>query len=788
MPPISTSSPSPLVPARIRYVVRGQVQGVGFRPFVYRTASELGLTGSVQNTPQGVVVEVQGAPEGLDLFAHRLRSDLPPLAEITSLSKEPINPLPEETGFSIFRSAPGEGHEVLISPDVALCDACRAEILDPADRRHLYPFTNCTDCGPRFTITHSIPYDRPSTSMACFPMCARCRAEYDDPLNRRFHAQPNACPECGPHVRFEDMDGGSVLEREDALKACAAALLTGRIAAIKGLGGFHLACDAFSNAAVTELRTRKHRFGKPLAVMVRDMEQARRIAHCSAAEERLLTSRERPIVLLARKVSGLSEQLAPDTDSLGVMLPYTPLHVLLFELLAKRATPETTALVMTSGNSSSEPIALGNREARRRLSAIADVFLFHNRDILIRCDDSVVRVNPNSEKTEFLRRARGFTPRPLPLPVEGPSVLGVGPQLKATLCLTKKNQAFLSQHIGDLDNVETTAFFHETMAHQQRILRVSPALLCADLHPDYPSTRYVLEQKDLPVVQVQHHAAHCFAVLAEHGRLEPTLGLALDGTGLGEDRTLWGGELLLVRPREAGFSRLGHFAPMRLPGGEAAIREPWRIAQACLFALGIERPAGRSWTWLESNGRASAMVGRMLEKGINTPVTTSCGRLFDAVSALLGVCHAVEYEGQAAIRLERVQDVSVTAEYPCAVREQDGLLLLETLDLFGLVYSDWMEGRTPSEISRKFHLGLIRGLTDLAVLAAQRSGIDAVTLSGGVMQNATFAVLLPERLAAAGLSPLVHTHAPPNDGCISLGQAFFGQCFLALCTKDATHG
>ena len=623
---------------RRRFVVVGQVQGVGFRPFVYRLARDTGVTGHVLNSSQGVIIEVQAAPEAVDAFGRGLVGSPPPLARIVSCTSEDVGAVEGEAGFVIRHSSGGEGHQVLISPDTSTCADCQAEILDPTDRRHLYPFTNCTNCGPRYTITRSIPYDRPFTSMACFPMCEDCAREYADPLDRRFHAQPNACPVCGPRVWFTGREGQELARGKSAMERAAESLGQGEILALKGLGGFHLACDAANHEAVMELRARKNRWDKPLAVMVPDMDAARSLAHVSPAEEARMDSLERPIVL-CRSLSprALSPAVSPDTAFLGVMLPYTPLHMVLFHLL--RDTPaRPRALVMTSGNMSSEPICLGNREALKRLAHIADRFLLHNRDILIRTDDSVVRVHPETGTPQFFRRARGFTPRPVFLPPLGQgaeepgTVLGVGPELKNTLCLTKGDQAFVGQHIGDMENLETLAFFREIAGHLEKILQVKPQAVVSDLHPDYMSTRYAQERagkENIELLTLQHHAAHIFAVLAEQGHAGPALGWALDGTGLGQDGTLWGGELLLatpVTPAGPTWRRLAHFSPIRLPTGETAIREPWRTAQGCLDQLGIREPGDKDWPWREKFAQASAFLPKILDKNLNCPVTTSCGR------------------------------------------------------------------------------------------------------------------------------------------------------------------
>ncbi|EMG36942.1 (NiFe) hydrogenase maturation protein HypF [Desulfocurvibacter africanus PCS] len=771
--------------ARRRFTVTGQVQGVGFRPFVFRLAHELGLTGSVRNTPEGVAVEVQGTSEAVEAFGRDLQGKLPPLARIVGLTQQELETEAGEQEFRILASTAGHGHQVLISPDTATCADCLADMRDPSNRRHLYPFTNCTNCGPRYTITRSIPYDRATTSMACFPLCDACRAEYENPLDRRFHAQPNACPECGPKVWLTDREGRTMAKHGEAMVRLAEALADGLVCAVKGLGGFHLACDATSATAVAALRERKNRRGKPLAVMVPDLDTARRLAEINSEEERWLTGKERPIVLLRRRPnSPLAADISPDTRFIGVMLPYTPLHHVLFHHLQGRV--DLPALVMTSGNFSSEPISIGNREALRRLAEIADLFLLHDRDILIRTDDSVLRVLPTG-KPQFLRRARGFTPTPIFLTGKSPSVLGLGPELKNTLCVTKDDQAFVSQHIGDMENLETLGFHHEIRQHLVTILQTSPVALVRDLHPDYLTTAYALEQRELPVLTLQHHFAHAFAVLAEHRHQGPALALALDGTGFGEDGTLWGGEALFVDTQTLKRKRLGHFTPAPLPGGEAAIREPWRIAQAYLWACGITTPNKKQWPWIAEHAQASAFVARMLERDVNCPRSTSCGRLFDAVSALLGLKLKIDYEGQAAIVLEQAQDQNDKAGfegYPCPLLPSplapDESTMLDTLTLFRAVHEDFQAGVPTGIISRRFHLGLIEGLAELASALAERTGVRTVALSGGVMLNLTMATLLPEALARRGLVPLSHEQLPPGDACISLGQAAWGRRAVEL--------
>lgn len=797
------------------YIIGGQVQGVGFRPFVYRTATRHQLTGHVGNTSDGVRVEVQGTDGALAAFAHALEHELPPLARITSLRYEELPPANNETAFVIAHSEGRHGHAVLVSPDVATCDNCLADMRDPANRRYRYPFTNCTDCGPRYTITRSIPYDRATTSMSCFPLCPDCAAEYNDPLDRRFHAQPNACPVCGPRVWLTaapegdpHVPGPELAEGQCAIEKTAAALLAGNIVAVKGLGGFHLVCDATSGDAAALLRERKRRPHKSLAIMVPDLETARRVAFVSDTEASVLTSSERPIVALKSR-GVLPSGIAPDVDSIGIMLPYTPLHHLLLEAVAELSP--LPALVMTSGNAGGEPISLGNREALARLRHIADLFLLHNRDILIRADDSVVRVEPMAKGTfsteenpqgypqksssipsgnpslHFFRRARGFVPRPLELPRDmGRCVLATGAELKNTLCLTRGKDAFLSQHVGDLKNLETFEFFQNMAEHLSGLLEVRPEAVVCDLHPDYLSTSYALDS-GLPVLRLQHHFAHMYGVLAENKHDAPALGLALDGTGYGTDGTIWGGELLFVDPKAASEQRyggrIGRIAPFPLPGGEAAIREPWRIASG--FMGFPEAEEMREWFV----GEMDALLGVKGKHAVHaailemvsreaTPMTSSCGRLFDAVSAMLGLCPSITYEGQAAIRLEAHQDVSVTTIPPFPIKERDGLLELDTTAFFLHLLELRRTGVPVSDLARRFHLGLAEGLADLALSGARRCGVRTVALSGGVFHNRTIALLLPEALTRRGLVPLTHRSLPPGDGGLSYGQAAWASHIL----------
>ncbi len=762
---------------RKKYIVNGRVQGVGFRPFVYRLAREHGLSGMVQNTSEGVIIEVQGERNTLDLFASDLQTKHPPIAEIISIQDQEVKSLSGEKNFSIISSAAQDEHRVLISPDWAVCSDCTREILDPDDRRYLYPFTNCTNCGPRYTITARIPYDRKNTSMAVFNMCSTCLSEYSDPGDRRFHAQPNACPKCGPGVWLTDHLGSHVFQEEDPLEQSALLLKQGRILALKGLGGFHLACNAFDHDAVKELRRRKNRPHKSLALMVPDLMTAKRLAELNPLEQELMQGPIRPILTLEPKpLHALSPALSPDTNRIGIMTAYTPLHLVLFEHLKRHLSgDEIPALVMTSGNLGSEPICLGNAEALERLYGIADYFLLHNRDILVRCDDSVLFVN--GQDRGYYRRARGYVPEPVFLNRSGATVLGVGPELKNTICLTKQDQAFVSQHIGDLKNLETYTFFRECISHLQHILRVNPRAAVCDLHPDYMSTRFAKDESGLQVFALQHHFAHILSVMAENLFQGPCIGLALDGSGLGPDGTLWGGELLLVDNRDMSMKRLGHFQPVPLPGGDSAVLEPWRIAAGYLFRLGLddfllenkENPAF---------SRNKKNLKRMLEQNINSPLSTGCGRLYDAVAALLGLVHNISYEGQGAIILEKIQSDQGYPVYDVPILETEQGLILDTLVLFEQICRDKSMGISYGVISRRFHLSLAGALSAWARTAADKTGVKNIALSGGVMQNLTLEKLLKAGLYEASLNVLTHKLLPPNDACISLGQAVYGQYML----------
>jgi hydrogenase maturation protein HypF len=759
-----------------RIEVRGTVQGVGFRPWVYRLACEEGLSGQVHNDGRGVTIEVFGSPESLAVFLRRIETETPPAAEVREVRAEAIPPEPAP-GFEIVASR-GEGERrVSIPPDLATCPECLREVFDPSDRRHRHPFTNCTNCGPRFTIATDVPYDRSSTTMAGFRMCARCRQEYDQPRDRRFHAQPNACPECGPRLRLAPApsDGrtdvspageaegpsGAVLVA-DPLAAAAAALRDGRIVAVKGLGGYHLACDATSPAAVRRLRERKKRDEKPFAVMVADLETARRLAEIGPEEAALLEAVERPIVLVGRRRRGdLADEVAPGNPLVGLMLPYTPLHHL---LLAEAGRP----LVMTSGNLSEEPMAAGDDEALDRLGTIADVFLVHDREIRNRCDDSVARVIAG--RPVVFRRSRGYVPRPVPLrrSVARP-VLACGAHLKNTFCLAAGEQAWLGPHVGDLDNLEACRAFEEQVERLQRFLGIRPEVIAHDLHPDYFSTSYATRRAEPTKVAVQHHHAHVVSALAEHGLDGPVLGLAWDGTGYGTDGTAWGGELLLARLD--GFERLATLRPLPLAGSDEAIRQVWRIALAALDDAFSGRPPLERLTLFRSVSlRDVDVVRQMITKGLRVPMAHGAGRWFDALGALgLGRARST-YEGQVALEWNLAADAAEAAAYPFELAVVGGLLEVDLRPLVRAAVGDLLCGAGPGIVSARFH----NALADAAAAVIRRAAADhgrlPVVLTGGCFQNARLAEGVRSRLEG-DFDVRLHGAVPPGDGGIALGQA-----------------
>lgn len=755
--------------------VRGAVQGVGFRPFVYRVAHELGLVGWVFNDAEGVAIEVQGSADTLATFELRLRSDAPPLSRVESLvaSQRPVSAA--EAGFQILASRRG-AVRTSIPPDSAPCDDCLAELFDPADRRHRYAFINCTQCGPRYTITHALPYDRAMTSMAGFALCAACRREYTEPMHRRFHAEPNACPVCGPALALVDAQGLPI--DGDPIAQTLALLRAGRIVAIKATGGFQLACDARNGEAVAELRRRKAREEKPFAVMAANLPSALAWVHAGTDEQSLLESGERPIVLLPLRDdrSDALQGVAPGLQFLGMTLPSTPMHHLLFHEATDRPAGmhwqrevQPLLLVMTSANPGGEPLVIANAEALQRLRGIADALLMHDRDIVARCDDSVLRWAGTAP--QFIRRARGYTPRPIKLPHGGPSVLATGAWLKNTICVTRGEEAFLSPHVGDLDNAASCEALVEMADHLCAVLDVRPQAVAHDLHPDFFSTRFALDfaaARGVPAFAVQHHHAHIAAVAAEHVEHAALLGLALDGVGLGSDGGAWGGELLRVDG--ASFERLGHLAPISLPGGDVAAREPWRLAAAALARFGRAKEIETRF----SAQPAAAAVAAMLAKDLRCPPTSSMGRWFDAAAALLRVREVAAYEGQAPMLLE-----ALAARFT-PIASLDGLVRLGddgVLDPTPLL--ERLADEVDAELGAAlFHHALADGLARWVQQAAAHSNLRSVTLGGGCFLNALLAKLLVPRLEALGLRVLQARRAPPNDGGIALGQAWVALCRL----------
>lgn len=784
--------------------VTGAVQGVGFRPFVHALATSLSLTGLVRNDPFGVEIVVEGSPATLEAFLQRLLDDAPPLSLVESVTAKKIEPA-GMTGFSIAESSGVGPTDTYVTADAATCPDCLRELFDPADRRYRYPFINCTACGPRYTITRAVPYDRPSTTMASFRMCPECQREYDDPSDRRFHAQPNACPVCGPRLTYHTA-AHTDAHGEAALAAAVHVLLDGGVIAVKGLGGYHLACDATRETSVATLRRRKHRDERPFAVMVGTLEEV--AAHCSVsqAEDELLSSPRRPIVLLdsadprrtaagktphgarsheARNVAhdGLAPSVAPGVDTHGFFLPYTPLHHLLLRAVGR-------PLVMTSGNVSDEPIAFEDHDAFGRLRPLADGFLTHDRPIHVRVDDSVARLFDG--RPYLLRRSRGWTPLPVSFPGSDSCILAVGGHLKNTFVITRGRRAFVSQHVGDLENLETLRTLEEGVTHFQRLFDLRPAVVAHDLHPDYLSTRFAVRiaaERSLTIVGVQHHEAHIASVLADAGHPGPVVGVAFDGAGYGTDGTIWGGEFFVGS--SGALTRVARLARLPLPGGEAAIREPWRLGLALLQVCGIDPEAALAP--VADNGvdtllsRPWEFVGSIIEKGLNTPLTSSAGRLFDAVAALLSLRLEVSHEGQAAILLETAaRRHFATTGLPSATTTPDWLARdgwpgatppespprVIPLEPFArALVDDLARGDQPSQIAARFHHALSWVTAEEAAEHAARHSLDTVALGGGVFQNMLLLQLLTDRLRRLGLEVLTHRNVPTNDGGLSLGQA-----------------
>lgn len=740
---------------RIGIVVQGLVQGVGFRPFVYRLAAELGLVGWVCNSPQGVLIEVEGPEIALEQFLSRLESDHPPLAALHHIEVAPLPPA-GELCFEIRHSNGDGAPTALVLPDIATCPDCLADILDPDNRRYRYPFTNCTNCGPRYSIIEALPYDRPATTMKHFEMCRHCAAEYHNPADRRFHAQPNACPECGPRLELWTAEGVIMEQGHYALLGAVEALRAGAVVALKGLGGFHLLVDARNEAAVRQLRRRKNRPHKPFALMMPSLEMAAACCEISPEEAALLASPMAPIVLLRRLHNGgLAPSVAPDSPYLGLMLPYTPLHHLLLRELKR-------PVVATSGNRADEPICTDEYEALERLDGIADLFLVHNRPILRPVDDSVACVVEG--RTTLLRRARGYAPLPLPMPHDLPPLLALGAHQKNTVALAAGKQLYTSQHIGDLDTLPARDMFHRVAADLQTLHALRPQRVMCDLHPDYYSTRRA-HDSGLPVHPVQHHYAHVLSAMLDNGLAPPLLGVAWDGTGYGPDGTIWGGEFLHIDGR--GYTRVGHLRTFCLPGGDQAVREPRRSALGLLYevfgpaALDMPHlPALQAFTPAELGP-----LGTMLARGLNSPRTSSAGRLFDAVASLLGLCQRATYEGQAAVMLEHAAlNCPDEGLYPFALAP-DGALNWESL--LRALLADRAAGLPAGVIAARFH----NTLASMIVSAAQTHGEPVVVLSGGCFQNRYLLTRSICRLRESGLRPHWHHDLPPNDGGIAPGQA-----------------
>ena len=750
--------------------VRGIVQGVGFRPFVYRLAHERGLDGEVRNDTEGVRIRLTGAADAIRDLLRALEAAPPPLARIDDIEEHAFaGKLPP--GLRILDSVADREENAVptVSPDVATCWECLSEVLDPSNRRYRYPFTNCTNCGPRFSILCAVPYDRANTSMARFPMCTSCATEFSDAGSRRFHAQPNACPVCGPQLRLE-AEGGTVISGEDPIRAAVTVLRKSAILAVKGLGGYHIACRALDERAVTELRRRKRRDAKPLALMARDLETIARYCLVSSEEARLLASASAPIVLLATSGSDrVAPSVAPRLRTLGFMLPYTPLHRLLLDAIGE-------PLVMTSGNRSDEPQVTQDDELWARLRGIADVALVHDRPIVNRVDDSVVRAVAG--RARQVRRARGYAPAPLSMPpgfADAPEILALGAQLKATFCMLRRGRAMLSQHLGDLDDASSAEAYRRAIDGGLRLFDASPSAIAVDLHPGMVSTHLgetLAEVNSLPLIRVQHHHAHAAACLAENGvpcDAAPVLAVVLDGLGYGTDGTAWGGEFLLAG--YAGFRRLGSLHPVAMPGGEQAIREPWRMAYAHLRRV-LDRPA---LAGLFAPRYPTDLVGRMIEHQINSPMTTSCGRLFDAVAAVVGLCDRVGYEGQAAIELEARAEAEEIA-YPFAITGPGdrGIVYLDPAPMWRRLVTDLRAGVDVGRLSMRFHHGLAAAIAEMVAHLADRHDDlwqGRVALSGGVFQNALLLRAAEERLRSIGCSVLSHAHVPSNDGGVALGQA-----------------
>ena len=800
---------------KFRIVVKGVVQGVGFRPFIYQLANTHNLKGWVLNSSRGVIIEVEGEESELDVFVKNIEAKAPPLAKVESVDTEEL-PLEGFDSFSIKHSLEEKEQFLLISPDISICDDCLKELFDPDDRRYRYPFINCTNCGPRFTIIHDIPYDRPKTTMKHFTMCPACQAEYDNPSDRRFHAQPNACPVCGPELELainwgvghgswetEDQSASAssqplttCVECDDPMAETISALKNGKIVAVKGLGGFHLACDAENEQAVKLLRERKRRYGKPLAVMMSDIDQIKEHCEVTKDEKKFLMSPQRPIILLERKSqSTIAYSVAPDNKYLGVMLPYTPLHYVILR-------ESKMVLVMTSGNLSEEPIAMENDEAIRRLGHIADYFLLHNRDIYSRYDDSVARVFRG--ELVMLRRARSFAPFPIHLPFESRPVLATGPELKNTFCLTKDKYAFVSQHIGDMENLETEEHFKATLELYQRLFRIKPEIVAYDLHPEYLSTKFAKSLEGAKLIGVQHHFAHIVSCMAENNVQDKVIGISFDGLGYGTDGKIWGGEILIADWKD--FKRAAHLRYVPMPGGAAAIKKPYRMAFGYLYSFFGEDYNNFDLEYLKDLDETEQnIMKKQIDRELNAPLTSSCGRLFDAVSSLCRIRDEVFYEGEAAIDLEMLADVNVKESYAFAFRPRsevrglrsekrgpadraqattknepsfdvrrstfDEPLIIDTKPIIEGVIRDLEENIPVSTIAAKFHNTVVEIICGICERLRESENINQVALSGGVFQNFFLLTRALDRLQDSGFEVFYHKKVPTNDGGVSLGEA-----------------
>ena len=773
---------------RAQITVKGIVQGVGFRPYVYALATNLGLTGHVFNTADGVYIDVEG--NAIADFIRRLPIEAPPLSRITDISTTPLS-FYGYSEFTIQSSRDHVGNDPFthVSSDVSVCSDCLRELNDPKNRRFRYPFINCTNCGPRYSITRAVPYDRPNTTMADFSLCPECSREYHDPSDRRFHAQPIACPVCGPRVEFKVVNPRFKITTSDPFSGVIEVLQQGGIVAIKGLGGFHIACDALNHPAVASLRERKRRSNKPFAVMAASTNVLRDYCELTRMEQAQLESPKHPVVLLRKKRPEcvrmpVSVAVAPNNNYMGCMLPYTPLHALLF-LPKDRELSVLKVLVMTSGNLSEEPIVHENNDAIDKLSGIVDAFLLHDRDIFMRVDDSVVRVRSNDVNIStadphaevlFIRRSRGYVPEAISLRRSGPEVLGVGADVKNTFTLTKGSFAIPSQHIGDMENYETLKFFEETLSNLKQVYRVEPSAIAHDMHPGYLSTRWALDEgakRDLQIVPIQHHYAHIGSVMAEHGIAEKVIGVACDGTGYGTDGNVWGGEFLIADV--GGFERAGQFKYVPLPGGEAAVREPWKMAVSYVAAAEgdncLDRLAGAGL--LDRHGQASVeQIMKIAASRDLSPISSGAGRLFDAVSAMLGICDRNTFEGEAAIALETITIEGIDAEYPVVLTGNNGYTVLDFGDSIKALLGDLLTGASKAVIATRFHNTVASGIRSMVKVIHDRTGIRKVVLSGGTFQNSYLLARTIARLTADGMQVYINAQMPPNDACISLGQAY----------------